>query len=88
MLAGVRNVACCAAIVMAGLLAVILANCVWVIVFRLEAVILSSQLWEFYDPWVSAVMSSRTENLIALAVVICLIGRAIRRVSKSRAAGR
>jgi hypothetical protein len=89
MLAGVRNVACCAAIVMAGLWAVILANCVWVAGFRLEAVILWPQvIWEIVDPWTSTVMWSRTESLIAFAVVIWLIGRAVRHVSKSRAAGR
>ena len=86
MLASVRNVACGAAIAMAGFLAVMLANCSWVAFFRLEAVIFFGA-WEL-DRWTSTVMGSRTENLIGIAVMIWLIGRAVRRVSKSRAAGR
>lgn len=79
--AGVRNVACSAAIAMAGLLLVILANRVWIALFRLEAVILFipiPRIWEFLDPWTSTVMSSSTDNLIGVAVVIWLIGRVVR----------
>jgi len=70
-LAGVRNVACGAAIVMAGLLAMILANSVWIALFRLEAVILFIPIppvW-YFDPWTSAVMWSRTDSLIGIAAM-------------------
>jgi len=68
------------AIVMAGLLAVILANSVWIALFRLEAVILFIPIppvW-YFDPWTSAVMWSRTDSLIGIAAMIWLIGRVVR----------
>jgi hypothetical protein len=77
MLAGVRNVACGAAIAMAGLLAVMLANCVWVALFRLEAGIVLSASW-WLDSWTSTVTASRTENLIGIAVMIWLASRMVR----------
>jgi len=81
MLAGVRNVACGAGIVMAGLLVVILANSVWIVLFRLEAVIWFIPIppvWEYVDPWTSTIMWSRTDSLIGIAAVIWLIGRVVR----------
>jgi len=90
MLAGVRNVGLGAAMVMAGLLAVIMADCVWMAYFRLDAAILSHPLriCEFTDcdPWASLVELIRADSITGLAVVIWLIGRAVRRVSKSRSA--
>jgi len=89
-LAGVRNVAWGAAMVLAGLLAVILAECVWMAYFRYDAAILSGPLtfcmFGICDPWASLVELIRADSIIGLAVVIWLIGRAVRRVSKSRSA--
>lgn len=81
MLAGVRNFACGAAIAMAGLLVVIVANTIWIALFRLERV-----TWflpippasEYADPWASTVMWSRTDSVIGIAAVIWLIGRMVR----------
>ena len=78
MLAGVVRVTCGAAIAMAGLLLVILANCVWIVWFRLQDVILTPQLWEYLDPWTSTVMWTRTDSLIGVAAVIWLVGRVVR----------
>jgi hypothetical protein len=88
MLAGVRNVAGGAVMVMAGLLAVILANCIWMAYFRLDAAILSGPrvgvFCMFCDTtWASLVELIRANSIIGLAVVIWLVGRMIRRVSKS-----
>jgi len=86
-LAGVRNVAWGAAMVLAGLLAVILAECVWMAYFRYDAAILSGLIFcmfDICDPWTSLVELIRRDSIIGLAVVIWLIGRAVRRVSKSR----
>ena len=93
MLACVRNVVWGAAMVMAGLLAIIVANCIWMAYFRLDEAILSGPrgfLCEFgiCDPWHYLVELIRADNILGLAVVIWLIGRAVRRVSKSRSAGR
>jgi len=89
-LAGVRNVAWGAAMVLAGLLAVILAESVWMAYFRYDAAILSGPLtfcmFGICDPWASLVELIRADSIIGLAVVIWLIGRAVRRVSKSRSA--
>ena len=78
--------------VMAGLLAVIMANCIWVAYFRLDAAILSGPLvfclFGICDPWAYLVELIRADSIIGLAVVIWLIGRAALCVSKSRAAGR
>jgi hypothetical protein len=89
MLAGVRNVAWGAAMVMAGLLAVIVANCIWMAYFRLDAEILSSSLpWSprvsfcsfgICDPWADTVELIRADSIVGLAVVIWLIAFAIRR---------
>src|SRR5262245_39512758 len=87
MLAVVRNVACGAAMVMAGLLAVIVANCIWMAYFRLDAVILSRPLiigmFGISDPWaflVERIRADSIDSIMGLAVVIWLIGRAVRRV--------
>jgi hypothetical protein len=91
-LAGVRNVAWGAAMVMAGLLAVILADCIWMAYFRLDAVILSGPLMicEFgiCDPWAFLVELIRADSIIGLVVVIWLIGRVVRRASRSISAHR
>jgi hypothetical protein len=81
MLAGVRNFACGAAIAMAGFLVVIVANTVWIALFRLERVTLFLPMppaSEYPDPWASTVMWSRTDSLIGIAAVIWLIGRMVR----------
>jgi len=85
MLAGVRHVTRGAAIAMAGLLMVILANGVWIAWFRLQHVILIPQLWEYLDPWTSTVMWTRTDSLIGVAAVIWLIGRVVRHRRGARA---
>jgi hypothetical protein len=92
-LAGVRNVAWGAALVTAGLLAVILANCIWMAYFRLDAAILSGPriLCMFGicgDTWASLVELIRADSIIGLAVVIWLIGRVVRRASRSISAHR
>jgi hypothetical protein len=70
MLAGVRNVAWGAAMVMAGLLAVIVANCIWMAYFRLDVVILSGPRvgelgarWHAYRPPRPVVGSIRSMSL-------------------------
>ena len=92
MFAGVRNVAWGAAMVMAGLLAVILADCIWMAYFRLDAVILSAPLiiceFNVCDPWAYLVKLIRGDSIIGLAVVIWLIGRVVRRASRSISAHR
>jgi hypothetical protein len=91
MLAGARNVAWGAAMVMAGLLVVIVADCVWMAYFRLDAAILSGPLLCMFglcDPWTYAVESSRADSFMWVAVVIWLIGRAVRRGSKAMVADR
>jgi len=91
-LAGVRNVAWGAAMVMAGLLAVIVANSIWMAYFRLDKVIILSGprpgvFCMFCDhTWDSLVELIRA--IIGLAVVIWLIAFAIRRASRSTSAHR
>jgi len=92
-LAGARNVAWAAAMVMVGLLAVIVANGIWMAYFRLAEAILSGPrgfLCEFgiCDPWAYLVELIRADNVIGLAVVIWLIAFAIRRASRSISAHR
>ena len=89
MLAGVRNVAWGSAMVMAGLLAVIVANCIWMAYFRLDAAILSGPrgfLCEFgnCDPWAYLVELIRADSIMGLAVVIWLTAFAIQRASIGR----
>jgi len=94
MLACVRNVAWAAAVVMAGLLAVIAANCIWMAYFRLDAAILSGPpvgvfcMFGCIDPWADLVELIRADSIIGLAVVIWLIAFAIRRASRSISAHR
>jgi hypothetical protein len=88
-LAGVRNVAWGAAMVTAGLLAVILANCIWMAYFRLDAAILSGPLifcMGICDSWASLVELIRADSIIGLAVVMWLIGHVIQRASRSKRA--
>src|SRR5262245_32011506 len=86
-LAGVRNVAWGAAMVMAGLLAVIVANGIWMASFRLAEAILSGPriICEFHicDPWAHLVELIQADSVIGLAVVIWLIAITLRRASRS-----
>ena len=86
MLAGVRNVAWGVAMVMAGLFAVMVANCVWIILSRADALFYFTPLtrWDREaDPWIySWYMPGNTESFLSIAVVIWLIGRAFRRASR------
>jgi len=91
MFAGVRNVAWGAAMVMAGLLAVIVTNCIWMAYFRLYEGILGLRpaiFCMFCDdtrpPLVELIPELiRVDSIIGLAVVIWLIAFAIRRASRS-----
>jgi hypothetical protein len=80
------------AIVLAGLLAVIAANSVWIALFRLEAYILFNPWEGWFDvdlwPYTVSYRTEYTEGFIGFAVVIWLIGCVVRRASKSIAAGR
>ena len=92
-LAGVRNVAWGVAMVMAGLLALIVANSIWIAYFRLDEAILSGprpgEFCMFCDnTWASLVELIRADSIIGLAVVIWLIAFAIRRASRSISAHR
>ncbi len=100
MLAGVRNVAIGATIVMAGLLAVMMAERAWMFLFLSDTPVLcgffgcpalfTGPWWWFHETWtyVEALASGYTESLIGVAVMIWLVGRMVRRASKSIAAGR
>jgi len=92
MLAGVRNVALGTAMVMTGLLAVTVANCIWMAYFRWDEAILSGprMICEFVicDPWAHLVKLIQADSVIGLAVVIWLIAFAIRRASRSISAHR
>ena len=94
MLAGVRNVAAAAAIVMAGLLAVMLAERAWMILFLSDPRDLPTNLVFTFLPiketwiYIEDLASGYTESLIGVAVMIGLVGRMVRRASKSIAAGR
>ena len=88
--AGLRNVAWGAAMVMADLLAVIAANSIWMAYFRRldEVIILSGPrpgvFCMFCDhTWDSLVELIRADSIIGIAVVIWLIAFAIRRASRS-----
>jgi hypothetical protein len=92
--AGVRNVAWGAAMVMAGLLAVMAADCVWLVLSRLETYVLFNRGRDgdpapFFDGYAFYVGSGiLVELVVGLAVVIWLIGRVIRRASRSISADR
>ena len=89
MLTGVRDVAFGATIVMAGLLAVMVVSCAW-IVFFLPYVPFVPSWWIEEAPWdyILFNVSANSESLIGVTLMIWLVGRMIRRVSKSIAAGR
>ncbi len=82
MLTGVRNVAFSAAIVMAGLLAVMVAEHAWAALF------LSDAPPPLFDDDYYIGTSSYAESLIGVAVMIWLVGRMLQRTLKSIAAGR
>jgi len=92
MLAGVRKVAWGSAMAMAGLLAVIVANCIWMAYFRWDEAILSGPpiICEFVicDVWARLVKLIQADSVIGLAVLIWLIAFAIRRASRSVSAHR
>ena len=92
MLAGVRNVAWGAAMVMAGLSALIAVNCVWIALFRLDTYILFHPYEGWLDadewPYTVSLVAGGTQRLIGLAVAIWLIAHAIRRASRSISAHR
>jgi len=71
MLAGVRNVAFCAAIVMAGLFAVMLAERAWIVLF-LPPPDGPVIFFDEPEPWsyIGALASSYTESLLGVAVMI------------------
>jgi len=77
---------------MVGLLAVILADCIWMAYFRLDPVILSRPLviceFNICDPWAFLVKLIRADSIIGIAVVIWLIGRVVRHASRSISAHR
>jgi hypothetical protein len=93
MLAGIRQIACELAIVMAGFLVIMLTQSIWVALFRADALFLFNP----FDPWIretplwmptDAYVNSYSGGLISLGVVMWLIGYAIRRVAKSISSGR
>lgn len=96
MLAGVRNVVWGAAIAMAGILAVALANSVWIILFWSEA--FARRIFFGLPPDVlfghdiviygGESMEAGATSLLGLAVVMWLIAYAIRRASRSISAHR
>jgi hypothetical protein len=83
MLAGVRNVAFGAAIVMAGMLAVMMAERAWAVLF-----LLSDGPPPLFDGDDGIGSTGYTESLIGVAVMIWLVGRMVRRALKSIEAGR
>ena len=82
MLAGVRNVAFDAAIVMAGLLAVMVAEQAWAVLF------LSDGPPPLFDGDLEIGSSGYTESLIGVAVMVWLVGCMVRRALKSIAVSR
>jgi hypothetical protein len=94
MLAGVRNVAFGAAIVMAGLLAVMVAESAWGVLFLSEAPVLCDGDYTkgtsccLFDCDYTIGTLSYTESLIGVAVMIWLVGRMVRRALKSIAVDR
>ena len=94
MLAGARNVAFGATIVMAGLFAVMLAERAWVVLIQIVLSLPPPDdpfgLFDVPDPWssIEALASGYTQSLIGVALMIWLVGRMVRRASKSITAGR
>ena len=93
MLAGARNVAFGTAIVMAGLFAVMLAERVWIVLFQIILFLPPPDapvIFDVGDPWssIEAHASGTQSTLLCVALMIWLVGRMVRRASKSIAAGR
>ena len=92
MLAGVRNVVFDAAIVMAGLLAVMVAEQAWAVLFlSMPPSLFDGDLTTsscLFDCDYTIGTSSYAESLIGVAVMIWLAGRMVRRGLRSMAAGR
>ena len=92
MLAGVRNVALGAAIVMAGLLAVMVVESAWGVLFlSMPPPLFDGDLGTsscLFDCDYTIGTSSYTESLIGVTVMIWLVGRMVRRALKSVAADR
>jgi hypothetical protein len=87
MLAGVRQIACGLAMVMAGFLVVALAQLTWAALFFTDdalAVFIYEPRW-----WTAGyAFVGYYEGLIGVGVVMWLIGYTIRRVAKSMLSGR
>ncbi len=82
MLAGARNVAFGATIVMAGLFTVMLAERAWIVLF-----LPPPDVPAFFDepePWslIEALASGYTQSLVGVALMIWQVGRMVRRASK------
>jgi hypothetical protein len=94
MLAGVRNVAFDAAIVTAGLLAVMVAEQAWAVLFLNAPLPLCDGDYTkgtsccLFDCDYTIGTSSYTESLIGVAVMIWLVGRMVTRALKSIAVDR
>ena len=92
MLAGARNVAFGATIVMAGLLAVMVAEQAWAVLFlSMPLPLFDGDLGTsscLFDCDYTIGTSSYAESLIGVAVMIWLVSRMVRRGLKSIAAGR
>jgi hypothetical protein len=95
MLAGVRQTAAGLAIVMAGFLVIALVNSIWAARFRADALVLlgiEKPTGVVFDGepwwWVSAYAFGHYEAFICMAVVIWLIGYAVRRVARSMSSDR
>src|SRR5262249_364632 len=84
MLAGVRDVAVGATIVMAGLLAVMLVGCAWIVLFL--SYVPPRYIPGIEAPWdyLPLIVSANSESLRGGAGMMWLVGRTIGRVSKSR----
>jgi len=72
--------------VMAGLLAVIVCNCMWMTYFGLGPRVFC--MFGICDPWDHLMELIRADSIVGLAVVIWLIAFAIRRTSRSISARR
>jgi hypothetical protein len=88
MLAGARNLAFGATIVMAGLFAVMLAERAWIVLFLPPPD--APVFFDEPEPWslMEALASGYTQSLVGVALMIWLVGRMVRRASKSIAPGR
>src|SRR5258708_13541538 len=93
MLAGARNVAFGATIVMAGLFAVMLAERAWVVLIQIVVSLPPPDdpfgLFDVPDPWssIEALASGYTQSLIGASLMIWLVGPLARPGPKSMTAG-